>query len=1193
MFPTTTTKPRPVPSKGALRVLYQLAYISSGTAVGVGVLCAEERRRRTQIVQRIVENGRRVRGSEKYRGYGSAALAVREQGQEYEELSGGGYGVEGTMRAGGLGGSREGHMKEAMKGRDLPSVVGKEYEMVYPETRKKRRTIENGRRVDSRVEMWKATSKTQSRGAGEDATNGKDTEPAKDSRRLRERGFKVQTRQDGGKERMLGRAKPCRSKHQTHDGSRSRELEAWREECYGLLDVGDLSEAIDTFCRCPADTDAPDLADKLADKLFHATLERKWLGKCAKLLRHEPRGPSGYSKRCEALIQACDPDEEGLLLALVFEQSQMFHRLPLTGRLNKSTREILASACLADPSRGHEFEQLYNSLDPKGRSNVDTKQSNKLLRSAWRRTKNIDAVLAQLHSMTEQMQEAGIKDAMQSFNETMAEIFISANRPDEALDIISRIARAENTNGKCIGLAACAFADRGAWDSVDRILWHAASRDSFHVSQRYRKYFKRLVLVYSEHHSATQVWKFVTRLMDKLHYTPDRALTHAILQVFVSKDAVVLVPKWLRMLEISGVSFFFNAESALDLIRAYYEKHRPSHVLVMWLCRRLAHWIPDLDPRSFVELIEKSISNDLAGGDEDRNKVWQRDFALQRLDRVRTTTSEVPSPGYKHDGRLYFKHPDATSESLQRIPPASNGDRPGSDTMPTASESAIENEMDGGTAQSDRRERDMAVLLSLRKYDQVLQKYEDDLDASGAPKTPEALTLAVRASLRSYESSEHAEQMIRRAENADMNVTEALSCLGIHRIQRLDHEQANADKLRVTVIRFYELAREKSHAAGPHLGVTAAHSLIKNGHPRAGLRLLKRVEHFLETEGRDPHSNIVSATVKLRGYSVIASFGHVIESVRDVLRRNLRISPGFLQELKQAHKKMLGLTRRQRAMVAMHVELCRRRRKEQQHQGQVVGNKLVRVIAGILREETTVSLESRKEMDQELFGRTSMEEAYAEEAEGQYGRGYDGPFSVKSDADWHDALQSKPTAPNRDGDAAEDHDKTSTDSVGDGSLNPDDSAIPEPEPASRPQASRQTRRSRLARAVRAKSQDISRDIRWDPKFDPHARQASRVHLDVRWMRQYRTFLRKPMVDAEGRMASFRWFMPSESRAWKMRERRRRSRLGRTWVEGDEGVWHRSSSDRDAMSGDGVGVGDEREDLSPPPQKRRFVPFSAA
>lgn len=70
-------KPRPVPSKGALRTLYQLAYISSGTAVGIATLCAEEKRRRAHILQTIADNAKRIRGSPRY--IGNVAAARREE----------------------------------------------------------------------------------------------------------------------------------------------------------------------------------------------------------------------------------------------------------------------------------------------------------------------------------------------------------------------------------------------------------------------------------------------------------------------------------------------------------------------------------------------------------------------------------------------------------------------------------------------------------------------------------------------------------------------------------------------------------------------------------------------------------------------------------------------------------------------------------------------------------------------------------------------------------------------------------------------------------------------------------------------------------------------------------------------------------------------------------------------------------
>lgn len=71
---------RPVPSKAALKVLYQLAYISSGTAVGIATLCTEERRRQAKIVQKIADNAKRIRQSPRY--VHNAAAAVRRDGFE-------------------------------------------------------------------------------------------------------------------------------------------------------------------------------------------------------------------------------------------------------------------------------------------------------------------------------------------------------------------------------------------------------------------------------------------------------------------------------------------------------------------------------------------------------------------------------------------------------------------------------------------------------------------------------------------------------------------------------------------------------------------------------------------------------------------------------------------------------------------------------------------------------------------------------------------------------------------------------------------------------------------------------------------------------------------------------------------------------------------------------------------------------
>ena len=72
------TTRHPVPSKAALRILRQLAYISSGTACGAAALIAEERRRQTCLVKKVVENARRLKSHPRY-AHGAADAAVLEE----------------------------------------------------------------------------------------------------------------------------------------------------------------------------------------------------------------------------------------------------------------------------------------------------------------------------------------------------------------------------------------------------------------------------------------------------------------------------------------------------------------------------------------------------------------------------------------------------------------------------------------------------------------------------------------------------------------------------------------------------------------------------------------------------------------------------------------------------------------------------------------------------------------------------------------------------------------------------------------------------------------------------------------------------------------------------------------------------------------------------------------------------------
>ncbi|KAK5174671.1 uncharacterized protein LTR77_001753 [Saxophila tyrrhenica] len=114
-------KTRPVPSPGALRVLTQLAYISSGTALGAAALCTEERRRRIKVVQRLADTARVIRQHPRYAG---GVAFAREGGEE-----------EGVMFRRRKRRRREGWglEGEGVRGAELPSMVEAGYEETVEE----------------------------------------------------------------------------------------------------------------------------------------------------------------------------------------------------------------------------------------------------------------------------------------------------------------------------------------------------------------------------------------------------------------------------------------------------------------------------------------------------------------------------------------------------------------------------------------------------------------------------------------------------------------------------------------------------------------------------------------------------------------------------------------------------------------------------------------------------------------------------------------------------------------------------------------------------------------------------------------------------------------------------------------------------------------------------------------------------
>lgn len=197
------SNPRPVPSKAALRRLYQLAYISSGTAVGVATLCAEERRRRTVLVQKIADNAKRIRESPRYV-HNKARKAVDEVEGRYLPLE-----ADATGRAH-LTGLDPGD--RAVRGPELASVVDAGYDQLVqrPHGRKRRRP-----RVSRHGGGAEEDLSRHDGGAEEVHTRRDDGLPASASRDACAAGFNISQRNQPLIRRLKSQERPILVPHDT------------------------------------------------------------------------------------------------------------------------------------------------------------------------------------------------------------------------------------------------------------------------------------------------------------------------------------------------------------------------------------------------------------------------------------------------------------------------------------------------------------------------------------------------------------------------------------------------------------------------------------------------------------------------------------------------------------------------------------------------------------------------------------------------------------------------------------------------------------------------------------------------------------------------------------------------------------------------------------------------------------------
>ncbi|KAI6874398.1 hypothetical protein KC334_g18489 [Hortaea werneckii] len=304
----------------------------------------------------------------------------------------------------------------------------------------------------------------------------------------------------------------------------------------------------------------------------------------------------------------------------------------------------------------------------------------------------------------------------------------------------------------------------------------------------------------------------------------------------------------------------------------------------------------------------------------------------------------------------------------------------------------------------------------------------------------------------------------------------------IHQMYHLkSSDKKDANNLRITTIEYYRMNDEKGWPVKHHVGVTAANTLINNGMPEHGLNILQAIYNSGWASRRP--LGIEAITVFLKGYAALFSVEGVEWVLGTVLHLQIRIDHKFLRTLRRA---VSGFARNARAQSMTFGQESRNARAQSMTFGQESHYAHVHSLAHglrLCRERRAAQLQETKILGRRLITCLAKNANYQQQPQIQ--------------ADSRHELEDKVFGASKKV-------PRSTSGQSANALSP-----------------------RRARRAENYQQTVAHAIRAEKSLGRRGRRLRAIAAnDVRWHKQYRAYLRKPLVMSEGKLASFRYTLPT-------------------------------------------------------------------
>lgn len=926
---------RRVPSEGALKVLRQLAYISSGTACGAAALIAEERRRQTNLVSKIAENSRRLKQHPRYQHTRAAHRKVGEDDAQSPVAAP-------APDEDSLPDDNLVPQADTFRNSFLPSEVEKGYAKL--DSHRPPKYKQNQPKLDSHRPPKRKESRL---------------DPTKQEA-IRRYDLSLLTT-------ALNRPSPA--------GAVASAVADLNNRCDALVDQQQRSAAL-RLLRSALDL----LRDKatssmalqpVATRLFDAWLADKSYEKARTLLNQMHKEGWHIAYCLERLALACvEPVQSQTLHGLHQKYGDDFALPP------SIYPPLLAAYSIRSPelcallySKHIHVDDRYSVL-PSCESAWPA-----IIENMWIVTRNytlVDSLFVHMCKLTAQ-------PPLALYN-AMIRVCIQFGRVDRAHHHLYTIQQSKHLRPDIVTFGHFVFktSSDADWPSVENLMTMLVRAGETEAPPEKRTdLFIPVLKAYAKRHRPEQVWAFAFKAIDEYGVLPDPRILSTGLQNLVRTSRLALLPAWINKMEIYEHGAHVTPKVVLTMMRQFYFDTRPSHTTMVWLCRRLMNEVPEHWSPGILTLLREAVAYDLRGYRAGQaHRIPHAMHMLDMLQEVDLDSPSLPKPLYwnqlqeladRDQHQASEPSSDSISQEVVKKEVQMEGDSEHRYDHAPSEDDTFFDELPGTVLSSamlkkSLNEHEMLMALSKGDYTDLLDLYERSIGQSGLPASSYSLEMAIQARAKLPDDAGALGDYIGTASEAGMDAIAAMVPLLNYQVQNsATGSRMHVDELCETVRSFYEEMVKNNVTIRHHLATSAATVLLKNHKANDAIQLLSQIYHS-KWAHKVPF-DLPAMTVLLQAYTHVSHSLGIEWVIKEVLDKDYRIDYSFLAVIRKAKK-----TAEKRAsaggikvannlklskMLEYYTDICRSKQKTQIKRASCLGNRLVATLIKIARPEST------------------------------------------------------------------------------------------------------------------------------------------------------------------------------------------------------------------------------------------------